>query len=332
MLNEIELMEYEAVRKGVGWFELASETAFEMSGKDAASFLHGMVSNDVKSLREGEGCYTTCLTPTGKMIADFRIFALSDRLLVLISKTKKKETLAHLDKFIFLEEITFQDLEGKTSLFSLQGPLSEKLMETLVGKSLPWALYHHEPLEVQGIPLRVFASSHTGEKGYDLLLPFEAVSHSTQLLEERGRPYGLRKVGPQTLEILRVEAGIPYFGMDMDESTIPLEAGLETAVSFTKGCYTGQEVIARIKHIGHVNRMLVGLKCEGVVSRGDPVIQGENEVGLVTSSSDSPAARSHVALATVRREAATEGTSLIVRTPHGNVQTVVAPLPFYVCP
>ncbi|MBI4437305.1 MAG: aminomethyl transferase family protein [Candidatus Omnitrophica bacterium] len=322
-------MEYEAVRKGVGWFEYTSETAFEMSGKDAVSFLQGMVSNDVKSLREGEGCYAVCLTPVGKMIADLRIYSLSDRLVILLSKAKKEEMLVHFDKFIFLEEVAFNDLEKKMSLLSLQGPLSAKLMEALSGESLSWTLHHHESLEVQGIIVRAFATSHTGEKGYDLLLPHQDIFRFSRLLEEKGGPYGLREISAETQEVLRVEGGIPRFGKDMDESTIPLEAGLEEAISYTKGCYTGQEVIARIKHIGHVNRMLVGLKCSGAVSRGDKVVQEDKEVGEVTSSCYSPAAGSYVALAMVRREVAKHEIPLMVRTRQGTMQTVVTPLPFY---
>lgn len=330
VLPKEQVLEYQGVRERVGWYRLPSETAFEMSGKDSVSFLHGMVSNDVTSLQEGEGCYATCLTPTGKMISDLKIYALPDRLLVLLLAKKKKEILEYFDKFIFTEEVLFEDLEDKVELLSLQGPMSPQLFKEIVGTSLEGKPHCHEGFQVGEMSLRAFKVSHTGEDGFDFLILRKDGTTFHDLLKRKGRSYGLLEIHDEVLEILRIEAAIPRYGIEMDETTIPLEVGLEGAVSYTKGCYVGQEVIARIKHIGHVNRLLSGLKLPILVSRGDLVFQDGEEVGRVTSSCFAPAVSSHVALAMLRREAIKPDISLTVKTESGLKPAILFPLPFYV--
>ena len=320
---------YKSVREGVGWYRITSESAFEMSGKDAVSFLQGMVSNDVKSLKEGTGCYAACLTPTGKMLSDLRIYALADRLLVLLPRKEKGKILEHLDKFIFTEEVLFKDLESEADLFSFQGPLSQKLLRDFVEDPLVLDPYQHRAFEREGIPFRVFGATHTGENGFDMWVSKKESLRLCELIQEMGRSYGIREINAEVLEVLRIEASLPLYGIDMDESTIPLEAGLETAVNFTKGCYVGQEVIARIKYIGHTNRVLIGLKLSEAVSKGDQVVQDGREVGSITSSCYSPAQHSYVALAMMRRDIAKKEAVLMVKAERGFQQAILTSLPFY---
>ena len=330
MLSEKVALEYQTVRQGVGWYRLDSEATFELSGKDGVSFLHGMVSNDIKSLKEGSGCYAACLTPTGKVLSDLRVCSLPDRLLILLPNKEKRKILEHLDKFIFMEEVVVKDLEGKTDILSVQGPLSPKLMADVADDPLPFSLYHHRDVQAKGIASQIIRATHTGEEGFDVLVPLVEFSRFCTLLEERGRPYGLREIGEEAREVLRIEAAIPRYGMEMDESTILLEAGLEEAVSFTKGCYTGQEVIAKIKNIGHVNRLLAGLTFPVPAAGGNKIFHNDQEAGYVTSSCYSPAMQSDVALAMVRREVAKPKTPLTIKPPEGIQPATVVPLPFYV--
>jgi len=329
MLTGEDYLAYKAVREGVGWYRMTSESAFEMSGKDAVSFLQGMVSNDIKSLKEGTGCYAACLTPTGKMLSDLRIYVLADRLLVILSRKEKGKILEHLDKFIFTEEVLFKDLESEMELFSFQGPLSQKLLRDFVEEPLAWGLYQHRVFKREGISFRIFGATHTGEEGFDILVSKKESLRLSELIQEKGRSYGILEINAEVLEVLRIEASLPLYGIDMDESTIPLEAGLETAVSFTKGCYIGQEVIARIKYIGHTNRTLAGLKLSGAVSKGDQVVHDGREVGSITSSCYSPARQTYIALAMIRRDIAKKDTVLTVKTERGFQQAVLTPLPFY---
>lgn len=325
MLSKKSELEYRAVREATGWFKLDAESTFEMSGKDAVSFLQGMVSNDVKSLKDGEGCYAACLTPTGKMLSDLRIYGLSNRLLILLPKKEKTKILSHLDQFIFTEEVLFKDLEQETELFSLQGPISEKHLSDLGGKAPECELHRHGTFQAGGISIHAFAATHTGEKGFDLLVSKKDVPRFMEMLQASSQ----WEIGEATQEILRIEAGIPRYGIDMDESTLPLEAGLERAISYNKGCYVGQEVIARIKYIGHTNRILVGLTLTGPSSKGDKILHQEETVGTVTSPCYSPKVESFIALAMVRREMAKKELPLTVQTGEGPSKAIVSPLPFY---
>ena len=333
MLSEKSALEYKAVREGVGWYRLTlEESAFEMFGKDTVSFLHGMVSNDIKSLKEGSGCYAACLTSTGKVLSDLRVYVLSNRLLILLPQKEKKKVLEHFEKFIFVEEVLFKDLERELNLFSVQGPLARKVISDLLGKPLQLSNYEHALFQIGEISLRIIGATHTGEEGFDILASPKDSSRFCGLLREKGKSYGIQEISEETLEVLRIEASIPRYGMEMDESTILLEAGLEHAVSFAKGCYLGQEVIARIKHIGHVNRQLSGLILSGSASKGDAVLYNEKEAGHVTSACYSPAVSSYVALAILRREITLPKTPVIVKTSGSLQQSTVASLPFYVRP
>lgn len=330
MLSEKSESEYIAIRKGVGWHPLVLETAFEISGKDAVSFLQGMVSNDVQSLKEGFGCYAACLTPTGKVLSDLRIYALADGLLILLPKSEKQKILEYFDKFIFIEDVHTKDLEEEMGFVSIEGPAAAKLLSDVFGEVPRMDFYRHYPLRSHDMSLRIISATHTGEEGFDILVPKKELSRLLVLLKEGGKSFPLREIGGETLEILRIEAAIPRYGREIDESTILLEAGLEQAVSFTKGCYIGQEVIAKIKNIGHVNRMLVGVAFQTPAVSGDRVFQDGKEVGYVTSSCYSPAMRSSIALVMLRREIAKPESIVEIRSLNSTQQGKIKPLPFYV--
>lgn len=323
------LSEYDAIRRRVGWCRLRAESPFEISGKDAVSFLHGMVSNDVKSLKEGGGCYATCLTATGKMISDLRIFALPDRLWILLPSLQKGKVLEYLENFVFIEEVSFKDLEEEIDIFSLQGPSSERFLADLIGETFAWEAHRHGAFEIEGILSRILCATHTGERGFDILISRKESGHFCEVLLKKRGPHPIHELHEEALEILRIEAALPRYGVDMDDSTIPLEVGLNQAISFTKGCYVGQEVIARIHHIGHVNRHWVGLKLSGPTSRGGAVIFDGNEVGKVTSTCYSPFLNSYVALALIRRDMAEVGKPLEVKGPKNIQSAIIVPLPFY---
>ncbi|MGH7407707.1 MAG: YgfZ/GcvT domain-containing protein, partial [Candidatus Methylomirabilales bacterium] len=186
-------------------------------------------------------------------------------------------------------------------------------------------------VRVGGAAVRVVATPFLGVPGFDLLLPAEAAAAVARGLSEAVKAVGGRPVGHAAFETVRVEAGTPWYGLDFDENNLPQEAGLETtAVSFTKGCYIGQETVARIHFRGHVNRRLTGLALQGerLPARGSRVLKGEAEVGRVTSAVRSPARGAPVALAVLRREVGEPGTSLTVEADGTRLAAEVVPLPF----
>ncbi len=329
MPTQQHLLEYQTLREKAGYFRDDFNAGFEISGKDAVPYLQGMVSNDVQSLKPGQGCYAACLTAVGKMISDLWVYRYEEGVFVILPKSQKKKIMDHLDQFVFIEEVSFKDLEEETDLFFLQGPLSGKLIEEVTGEKIMWAPNSHRSFLWKGVPIRMVHISTTGEEGFGLLIPKHATTGFLQELVKKGDSYGLRQIGPETVEVLRIEAGLPRFGIDMNESTIPLEAGLSHAVSYTKGCYVGQEVIARATHIGHVNKALTGLKVEGPASAGDKMIENGNEIGHLTSACYSPVLASFAALATVRRESSKPGTPVDIHTSYGVQKAQVIPLPFY---
>jgi folate-binding protein YgfZ len=196
---------------------------------------------------------------------------------------------------------------------------------------LPEEPFDHLETVVADTRIQVCRVERALAGGYDLILPKPNLSELWKLLLEQGRACGLQPVGLEGYNMHRMEAGIPWYGFDMDESTLPIEAGLEkSAISFNKGCYIGQEPVARITYRGHVNRQLSGLLLAGErsASRGDRVFNGDQQVGWVTSSGYSFSLRRPIALCYLRREVLEPGTSLRIETDKGPIESRVASLPF----
>src|SRR3989338_6400212 len=179
--------------------------------------------------------------------------------------------------------------------------------------------------------IRICRSSHTGEDGYDLLVPITNLLPTVALIEEMRDNFSLPWIGTQAQELLRVEAGIPRYGLDINEENLLLETGLDNSVSFQKGCYLGQEVVERIRSRGHVNRRLVGLvlEREKAARAGDKILAGDKEVGRVTSSVVSPAVKKPIAFGYVSRDHCRDGTRLAIRSTAETFPAVISTLPFY---
>jgi glycine cleavage system T protein len=331
--------EHRAVRAAAGLFDTTYVGLVEVSGPHRVRFLNGQVTNDLRALVDGQGVYAATLTPTGKMAADLRIYVVGETFLLATPPLMARAVIEHLDHFRVADRVAFTDLSARVGSLLLQGPASAAALEAALGGPLPPPV----PLanlsrrfEAGGgsVDARVCRYGATGEDGFELLCPVERLAALYDRLLEAGRPHGLVPAGLAALASLRVEAGIPFFGVDMDASTNPLEARLSHAVSLQKGCYTGQEVIAKATYVGQVNRLLVGLEfpegAEGVVP-GATVRFSERDAGRVTSVAFGPSLDRTVALGMVRREAAEPGTRLAVATrgEAADRPAVVAPLPFY---
>ncbi|MBI1745092.1 MAG: aminomethyl transferase family protein [Acidobacteria bacterium] len=322
--------EYQAVRQAAGLFDLSSYGRLEITGPERASFLHNMVSNDVKALKPGKGVYAALLTTHGKLLSDLYIFAQEDRLLVDTSAVTRETVFATLNRFLVSEKAAITDASHRVAKLLLQGPRS---FEWLNG----WTpVPDLRPLDVatifaDGMHATIARVSHTGEDGYELTVPRENAASTWSRLRRLGVDLGATAVGMAAFNLLRVEAGIPWYGTDMDESNIVLEAGLDHAISTTKGCYVGQETVARITFRGQVNKKLTGLFIEGESAppADSRVLREGQTIGRVTSVVRSPALRRTIALAYLHRDYLRPGERVEVEFGAATMPAEVTALPFY---
>jgi folate-binding protein YgfZ len=321
---------YAAATQGAGLIDRSHRGRIVVSGRDRASYLQGLLTNDIAALTAGHGCYAAYLTAQGRMITDLLVYELGDVILLTLPGDVKDAVLAKLDQFIFSEDVTLGDVTETFCQVAVVGPAAAGLLagtlQRVVADELA-SMPEHGSLRVSfdaqaAIVVRV---SDTGEPGFDVFVD-RAFGDRLKAALVSG---GALDVDATTADAIRIEAGVPVFHRDMDEDTIPLEAGIESrAISLTKGCYVGQEVIIRVLHRGHgrVARKLVGLVMEGtaVPAAGTAVRADEREAGKVTSAALSPALGRPIALAYVQRDFASPGTRLTV---DGAPATVTA-LPF----
>lgn len=324
--------EYQALRHGVGLCDLSHRGLVRVTGRDRQRFLHAMVSNDTMGLQPGEGRYATLLDAKGHLIADFVVYAEADAYLLELEPLAVRPCMEALAFFILSEDVTLHDESGQWGLLALQGPRASALLALALGQELPaLPMYASTTCQLAGHTVRCIRRSHIGHHGYQVLTPPAALPDVWQALWAHREACAARPVGLEMLEVARIEAGIPVYGRDMTPETLPLEANLDAAISYTKGCYIGQEVIARIEARGHVNRKLVGLLLHGAIlpQPGAKIVSPQREVGWITSATFSPARQQNIALGYVRREVLTPGTLLSVHTHGMKLEATVEALPFY---
>jgi folate-binding protein YgfZ len=256
-----------------------------LTGPDAKTFLHGQVTNDIEGLTEGHGCYAAFLTHKGKMLGDLRVFDLGDELLLDCERVALQELFNMIRRYKLGADVELHKRTLELALFSVIGPDAPRLAGP--------AEHDNARVELGGVP----ALAVTTDVGTDV---FCAAADRDAVRAALEFPDG----DEAAAEVVRVERGRPRYGVDLDESVIPQEAGLnERAVSFTKGCYVGQETVARLHYRGKPNRRLLGLKLSAPVPSGSELRLGEKVVGRLGSSVESPAL-GPIGLALVRREAA----------------------------
>lgn len=322
--------EYQAVREKAGLINLSFRSQIRMTGEDRVSFLQGMVSNDVKALQPGDGCAATLLTEQGRIIADLRVYALDTCLLLDVDTRNREKLIDALSRFIVADDVEMEDLSETQTTLALQGPLSSQVLAAAGISASLSKMFQHVEVTLAGTSVRLIRANDTGEDGYEIFAPSIQAVSLWQALLHAGAPLGLRPVGLAALNTLRIEAGIPWYGVDMDEGRIVLEVGLEEAISFKKGCYLGQEVVERATARGHVNRKLTGLVVQDdtLPASGDKLFHDSQEVGWVTSATVSPRLGRPIALGYVRREHLTPGTRLRIDRQGTPMIAEVTTLPF----
>lgn len=302
--------EYRAVRESAGVADRADRARFRLWGKDPARMVHGLITNDLLKAEPGRGVYAAMLTPKGRMVADVRVFRRADgEVLVDVAREALEGTREHFRKMIPPLFAKWADATDDVAEIGVYGPRAREILAAVLEAEIP-ALAEDAFVEpaFRGAALLVAATGEAGlEEGFDVFVPAARAGELWTAL----RGAGARPVGFGALETLRIEAGRPRYGTDLTEETIPTEAyesaGLmERAISFHKGCYTGQEVIVRIAHRGHVNRHLRGLRLGDAPAPAPrtPLLHPETgkDVGRITSAAFSPRLGETVALGYVRRE------------------------------
>ncbi|PYR46243.1 MAG: hypothetical protein DMF89_22890 [Acidobacteria bacterium] len=329
MLPAASMDGYDAARGRAGLITRTDVGRLTVSGPDRRSYLHGLLTNDIEALKEGQGCYAAYLTAQGRMIADLYVYELGDVVLLTVPRSVKDIVLAKLDQFVFSEDVQLGDVTDAFGAVTVVGPSAGDVCATVLGDGAErfraLATHGNRRGQFHGRPVIVLRVDDGGVPGFELLV--ETVLGVE--LRQQLRAAGATDVDERAAEALRIEGGVPRFGRDMFDDTIPLEAGIEgRAISMTKGCYVGQEVIVRVLHRGHgrLVKRLVGLALDtdGVPPSGTPVEHGGREVGRVTSSTWSPALGRGIALAYLHRDVVAPGTSVEV----GGSKAEVVSLPF----
>jgi len=284
---------YDALRESAAWLDLSTRGRIYVTGEDRARLLHALTTNHVEQLTPGTGCYAFFLNAQGHILADVNLLCLEDRFLLDTEPETRDLVLRHLDKYIIADDVTLEDVTGSLACLAVEGPGGAGLQPA---NSFPNAI-------IQPV-------SSTGEPGFRIFVPVADKPALIAQLESAGA----QAASPEEARTVRLEHGIPRYGEDIFDTTLPQETRQMQAIHFAKGCYLGQEIVERIRSRGHVNRLLAKLEIDGEepLPAGTKVHAGDAEVGEITSSAFSPALGKLVALAYLRAQYAEPGTALRV--------------------
>ena len=309
-----------AARTDAVVFEGTGRGLLEVRGEDRVRWLDGMISADVNALVErgaGAGCYATLLTNRGAIVADLHVACFEERLVLESLAAEIARIAATLDRFVIADDVTLVDRSGDFEALAIEGPRAAAIVASALGDAAGDGGAAPSPEDwvegaIGGEPVRVGAFGFTGEPSFQIFVRNGAGARVLSGLDAAaGGP--LVRGSAEALEILRVEAGVPLLGRELDEEVLPPEARLERAISTTKGCYVGQEIVARLRARGQVNHLLVGLALGDVDALPAPGTRLEvdgRSTGELTSVVRSPSL-GPIALGYVRREHAEPGTRLV---------------------
>jgi len=316
------LSQYTAARTSAVMIDRSALGTIALTGADRRTFLHSLLTNDIAGLTPGKGTYAAYLTPQGRMISDMRVIETGSRILLGVEREVADGLARRLDSLIFSEDVQVVDVSREIEMIGVHGPSAPVLTQRATG--LPVDTLANQYDNVTSGNVTIVRDDALALAGFDIHLP----SAEAHILREKLSDGGAVTASAETYETLRIEAGRPRFGLDMTTDTIPLEAGIEDrAISFTKGCYVGQEVIVRVTHRGHgrVARRLVSivLPAGRVPGPGDAICAGDRQVGAITSATESPKLGSALALGYVQRDYAAAGTALTVNGSQARVHQTV---------
>ena len=319
--------EVRAVRRRAGMIDWSDRAKIRLTGSERVPFLDGLVTADMKVLTPGTSAYALLLNEKSRVLGDLRVYAFADSLVLDIEAAQKDTILQLMEKGRVSDDVEFHDL-GSTGHIEVHGPAAGDLVAGVMTAD-PRAL---PPEAFITFAVDKFHEGHVGrvrglgELGCAIWSPGSSLSELWDALSRRD----VTPIGRDSFEVLRIEAGTPRFGMEMGEDTLALEVAPDFALSFTKGCYVGQEIVARGTYVGQVRRKVFGLRADADVPpvHGDKVSKGTREVGKVTSGTWSPTTGWVIALALLRGDAVSAADELFINRGGWDLRARLHPLPF----
>ncbi len=321
--------QHAALTAGAGFHVFAERTQIELTGGDRAKFLHGLCTNDILSLPAGGGCEAFLTNVQGKVIGHVYVFSGHDRLVLDTVAGEAASITAGLERYLIREDVVIRDQTKDLRVFVASGAACVDRLQQHFSSTLPTKPLDHTEAELDRVPVSARRVPFCGTECYLFACPTDDLETcQTALLAA-----GFRECGAEALEMVRIEAGTPLFGIDVTSDNLPQEVGRdEQAISFNKGCYLGQETVARLDALGHVNRRLVGLQIAGdaVPDVGTVLKVNDKPAARITSSCWSCKLQSALALAYVRRGNFAPGTR--IETELGSAQVIKLPVESHVPP
>lgn len=328
-------MEYLAAKGTVAVIDRSQHGRLLVSGAKRFDLLNRLTSNDLRQVGPGQGTHTVLLTDKGRIIDDLKLYAREGDYYLVTSPGNQLQVKEHIEKLRFRDDVTLTDVTEATAMICLHGPQSAHLLEGVTHAHHLAALapHHHAEVAIGSIRFLAARTTEIGGTGFALIVKGEDAEKVWRTLLTRGDAYGTSPMGEEAYEMVRIEFGVPRFGREITGDHNPLETRLDDAISWTKGCYIGQEVIARLDSRQKVSKLLVGLWLEpGPVPDAGSAIEDPArpglKIGTLTSVAPSLDHRRVIGLAYVRNDLSAAGTRLVVAAPDDRVGAVVSDLPF----
>jgi glycine cleavage system T protein (aminomethyltransferase) len=326
--------EYHAVRDAVGLADLSHRGKLRVTGDDRVKWLQSVISNDILPLQPGQGRYSSFLTHKGKMLTYFRCYMQADAVMLEDVGEIGETTYAALRKFLLYgTKAKMENCAESWGLLLVSGPKAAVVLNAAFGTDVAdLKPVNFISAAIGGQMALVVRTEETGEQDYEILIPGDGLVAAWERLMVAGASHGITPIGSQAREALRMEAGLPKAGPDLNEEIVPPEANLEEkAFSLSKGCYPGQEVVARMDTYGNVRRHLVGLVVKGsaVPPKGSKLFSGDREVGWISSATLSPELKAPIAFGFPLRDFSAAGTTLAIEVGGTRYDATVQALPFH---
>jgi folate-binding protein YgfZ len=303
--------EWRAARESVALFDTNWHAITTLTGPDRVRYLNAIVTNNVVALTDGQGILALLLNPQGRILAEFEVYASKDKLTLLSHASVRDRTNATLDKYIIMDDVEMEDATDRLGTIAVEGPRAASVISQATGVELEHLPeFASREVKINWVSCRLIRRSHFGNTGAEILAQREHLGVLWRALHGSVQTLDGLAIGMEALNALRLEAGVPWFPLDFNDSVIPHEAALEsTHVSFSKGCYTGQEIVERVRSRGHVNRQRVRLSFSTpkLPVEGTKLRVAGSEAGYVTSAAFSPAAGTAIGMGYLRREHASGG-------------------------
>ena len=320
------LAEYRHLREGVALLDKNYRAYLDFTGPDRSRYLNAILTNNIKDLREDHGTISLFLNPQGRILAEIETYNLAEKLFCVSYANIRESLVPALDKYIIMDDVTLADRTADFATLALEGPKAALVAEELTGLDISdLAELETRPAALGQIPVRLGKRSPGGTASAEFLVGRAHAESLWRILLEASGKHGGGPAGYLALSALRLELGTPWFSYDFCEKQIPHEAGLQDShISFTKGCYTGQEIVERVRSRGQVNRLRVTLKYDSPQppEADTPLLSEGKEAGYTTRAAFSPALGAPIGMAYLRREKSTHGS--IIELPDGSHATVVS--------